>query len=210
MCGFSHPPETAPIIGRGRVCWPRKQRLQRLPITRVRWSHRRALLPLHKSSPISIITFLAPPTRHASLLIAGHSRGGHGALTFASKYPDRVLALFVANGWSNRQYYGDANTLFTHDLQLVHMDPALKSIFESTVWENDNLFHASNLCGTPTLLRTSTQDDTVPPFHERKILRALEEKCGPRASVEYSEVLTRTGALVVGHGVRERWRSDDG
>ncbi len=29
--------------------------------------------------------------------------------------PDRALGVFSASGWSNREYYGDANILFEHD-----------------------------------------------------------------------------------------------
>jgi predicted peptidase len=40
------------------------------------------------------------------LLVAGHSRGGHGAWQVATKLPDRVMALVVCAGWTERQYYG--------------------------------------------------------------------------------------------------------
>ena len=71
------------------------------------------------------------------LLVAGHSRGGHGAWQVASKLPDRVMALVVCAGWTERQYYG---AKFEH-IEIIHITvpcmilkpSCLLSMYESTV-----------------------------------------------------------------------------
>ena len=127
------------------------------------------------------------PADPNALLVAGHSRGAHGALMLATKIPDRVLKVFAANGWTNREYYGDANSIFEHDLDIPNMDPSLKAVLESTVWENDNLHAVDNVCGIPMLLRTATEDANVNPFFMRKVARTVGERCDPGDALKFAE-----------------------
>lgn len=75
---------------------------------------------------------------------------------------DNALAVFSASGWSNREYYGDANILFEHDKYFIsflilnstysyinsnnlHMDGFARQILLATLAENDVALSAENL-----------------------------------------------------------------
>ena len=110
-----------------------------------------------------------------SVIYAGHSRGGHGSLLFATHRPDHACGIFSSNGWIRREYYGDANPIFDMDLQLSHADPTvIRRIFESSISENDVSISAPNMIGIPTLLRTSSDDSTAHPWFMRRIGRILK------------------------------------
>jgi hypothetical protein len=53
------------------------------------------------------------------VLFAGHSMGGHGAWVIATHYPDLAVGVASAAGWIRKEYYGDSNDLFVHDLRYV-------------------------------------------------------------------------------------------
>ena len=118
------------------------------------------------------------------VVVSGHSRGGHGALTFATHFPDRVLAVVSASGYPDRESYGDANILFDIDLQLSYMDPHLLAIHLSTIHEHDNTQSASNLKHMDLLVRSGSADRTVNPYFQRLIARVFAAE---GVNVTYSE-----------------------
>jgi predicted esterase len=69
------------------------------------------------------------------IVYAGHSRGGHGALVLATHRPDQALGVVAAHGWIQREYYGDANLIFEQDVSLAHVDPSLKALITSAIYE---------------------------------------------------------------------------
>ena len=133
-----------------------------------------------------------------NVVYAGHSRGGHGALLFATHLPDLACGVFSSNGWIRREYYGDANSIFQHDMQLSHADPTIiRRSFESSIIENDVSMSAPNMIQVPTLLRTSSDDGSVSPWFMRRFARILKtwekeenllEK--KQTSVEFNELTT--------------------
>ena len=68
-----------------------------------------------------------------------------GGRQLATHYPDQALAVISAAGWIKKEDYGDSNLFFRHDVSTSHSDPALKSIMEACVAENDADKHVSNL-----------------------------------------------------------------
>ena len=133
------------------------------------------------------------------ILYVGHSRGGHGALVFATHRPDNACGVFSSNGWIRREYYADANPIFDHDLQLSHADSnVIRRVFESSIIENDVSISAVNMIGMPTLLRTSSDDHSVSPWFFRRFARILKtyeyendqinEKQGNLNTVQFDEL----------------------
>ncbi|EAU88408.2 hypothetical protein CC1G_05174 [Coprinopsis cinerea okayama7 len=80
-------------------------------------------------------------------LLIGHSNGGQGAWHLASHYPDRVLAVAPAAAYSKSQSY----VPLTHSRSAHYMDPALRSILETSFTPDDNDLHLSNILQTPVL-----------------------------------------------------------
>ena len=55
------------------------------------------------------------PANVNSIVVAGHSMGGHGAWLLAVLRPDQVRAVNPNAGWIRKEHYGDSNTLFLFD-----------------------------------------------------------------------------------------------
>jgi hypothetical protein len=110
------------------------------------------------------------------LIFAGHSMGGHGAWHISSHVPDRGLGVISAAGWIRKEYYGDSNKFFVHDIGHSHIDSSLKGLFESTVVEHNADLHGDNLKGLIAHARVGADDRAVPPFQVRKMVRLLREK----------------------------------
>lgn len=104
------------------------------------------------------------------ILFAGHSMGGHGAMSLSLRYPDRALLAAPAAGWIKFQHY------LPYFLRLgdSFVDPTLRGILESAISEHDNDLYATNMVGIPFLGRTGGDDDNVPPWHLRRMVRILE------------------------------------
>ncbi|KAH3844315.1 hypothetical protein DPMN_086573 [Dreissena polymorpha] len=119
------------------------------------------------------------------VVYAGHSMGGHGAWHVATHFPDRALALVSLASWIKKEEYGDSNLFFRHDIATSHVDPALKSILESCIIENDADQHSVNLGGVPVVGRTGAIDRTVHPWFLRRMYRLLSEE---GVKVNYTEV----------------------
>lgn len=77
------------------------------------------------------------------------------------------------SGWYKREYYGDANPLFVADVQLSHLEPGLKRLFEAAIAEHDGGLLASNLAGVATLERVGSADKTISPWFTRRMARLL-------------------------------------
>lgn len=114
------------------------------------------------------------------ILFTGHSMGGHGAWSLASRWPDAALAAAPAAGWVKFQHYVPYFTR-TGD---SHADPMLRAILESSIAEHDNDLYAPNLAGIPVLARVGGDDESVPPWHLRRMARLVEEHGGVAAVSE--------------------------
>jgi len=106
------------------------------------------------------------------ILFTGHSMGGHGAWSLSLRYPDRAIASAPAAGWIKFQHYvsyflrpGDS-----------YIDPILKGILETSIAEHNNDLYASNMKGIPVLARVGGDDQSVPPWHLRRMSRILLEE----------------------------------
>lgn len=127
------------------------------------------------------------------VLVSGHSRGGHGAWLYLTNRPDATLAAMPAAGWSNRQLYGDANSIFMYDAQLSEMDARARGVLENTLLEYDTAISAPNAYGVPVLARVGSADTSVHPYHTRRMVRLLSARGGVRLqNVSLSEIDTTT------------------
>ena len=115
------------------------------------------------------------PADSRRVVFAGHSMGGHGAWHIATHWPDLALAVSTAAGWIRKEYYGDSNNLWDHDLGVAHVDATLKGLLESAVQESYVDLLAPNLKGTPVLARIGSEDHAVPPWQQRRMFRHLAE-----------------------------------
>ena len=120
------------------------------------------------------------------IIYAGHSRGGHGSLLLGVKMPDKACGIVSANGWIRREYYADANPIFDHDVSLSHAGPfVIRSVFESSISENDVGLTSENIVDIPTTIRTCTNDGSVSPWFMRRMARILSSQEG---KVELNEL----------------------
>ncbi|XP_055880964.1 uncharacterized protein LOC106057948 [Biomphalaria glabrata] len=142
-----------------------------------------AIQALHQMSQGS--SWLEMKTDPNKVLFAGHSMGGHGAWHLATHFPDRATGLISLAGWIKKEEYGDSNLFFRHDISTSHTDPAVKSVMESCVGENDVDKHLGNLKGIPVLARIGANDRTVHPYFVRRAVRLLKES---EVDVTYTEL----------------------
>ncbi|MCH7494151.1 DUF2817 domain-containing protein, partial [bacterium] len=120
----------------------------------------------------SLLRFLRVNSR--LVVFTGHSMGGHGAWSLSTRYPDFALAAAPAAGWIKFQQYVPYFTRVGDS----HADPTLKGILESAIAEHDTDLYAGNLKGIPVLARVGGDDDSVPPWHLRRMARLIEEQGG--------------------------------
>jgi hypothetical protein len=80
------------------------------------------------------------------IVVCGHSMGGHGALLLAARLGDRLLGLSVSAGWLRKSDYGDANTLWKHEVALHETPSALRAVLEASDAAFDADAAVSNLC----------------------------------------------------------------
>eukprot|EP00045_Choanoeca_perplexa_P012516 m.137027 g.137027 ORF g.137027 m.137027 type:complete len:549 (+) comp16038_c0_seq1:1155-2801(+) len=113
---------------------------------------------------------------HNNVVLSGHSRGGHGSLVLATHYPDRFKAVISASGWFRREYYGDSNPIFNHDVQLGFQDLETKNILERSIAEHDCTQSASNLQDLGVYVRHGGSDRTVPVWMGRRYSRVLAQR----------------------------------
>lgn len=97
------------------------------------------------------------------------------ALILASRMADIAVGVAPACGWAVRERYADANLLFDVDTQLSHAEPVIMHHSISTLAEHDVERLAANLVGIPVLVRTASDDTSVPAWHSRRISRVLRE-----------------------------------
>ena len=120
------------------------------------------------------------------VLFAGHSMGGHGSWVQFIHNPDRAIGAVSIAGWIRKEAYGDSNRFLLHDIGHSYIDPAMKSIIETTFSEFSVDLHSSSLVGLPVLIRVGENDFSVPPWYSRKMSRLLIEHGSN--SVTYDEV----------------------
>jgi pimeloyl-ACP methyl ester carboxylesterase len=152
----------------------------------------------------SLHTLRLPLADISRVVVAGHSMGGHGALIFATHFPDRVLGVAPLAAWIRKEAYGDSNNLFEHDQvpPLPHrqalssgmadrgaqsnsfMDPTMKSVFEAAVAENyvdlvGTLAHVVRTIRSPTTDRCSATSSVHPCWHASATRHSAAQR--PRA-----------------------------
>ena len=115
------------------------------------------------------------------LLYTGHSMGGHGSLLMATRMPDLAVAAAPVSGWIKSELY----TPYTSRVSTSNLDPMSRAILESTLAPDDPELHISNLLGIDLLVRIGEDDESVPPYHMRRIARLQFEQGG---RVEMDEV----------------------
>jgi acetyl esterase/lipase len=109
----------------------------------------------------------------------------------ATHYPDRFKAVVSASGWFRREYYGDSNPIFNHDVQLGFQDletkvnsqvssqyeliPGGQSILERSIAEHDCTQSARNLQDLGVYIRHGGSDRTVPVWMGRRYSRVLAQ-----------------------------------
>ncbi|KAI1288890.1 hypothetical protein EDD11_009566, partial [Mortierella claussenii] len=142
------------------------------------------------------------------LLMAGHSNGGQGAWYFMTHFPDKAIAATPAAGYVNIKQYvsflgwlssshtdahlrgvGAKNTrrgICPHAAKLGRAN--VQNLLESAIAEFDNDVHMPNTVGIPTLARTGSADDNVPPLHSRKMVRLGQENAHNLSDVRLSEI----------------------
>ncbi|KAF9896967.1 hypothetical protein BX616_006414, partial [Lobosporangium transversale] len=80
-----------------------------------------------------------------------------------------------------------------------YTDSHLRGLLEASIIEFDNNLHMSNTVGVPILARTGSEDDNVPPFNSRKMVRLGQENAHDLSAIRLSEVSGEghwfTGAL---------------
>ncbi|XP_064622460.1 uncharacterized protein LOC135484731 [Lineus longissimus] len=135
------------------------------------------------------------------VIFAGHSMGGHGAWHLGTHFPDRALGLISLAGWIKKEEYGDSNLFFMHDIATSHTDPAVKTILEACITENDADRHVSNIQDVPVLLRIGAKDRTVHPYFVRRMYRILNEY---KVNVTYTELAGKE------HWWWDTWQTNDG
>ena len=119
-----------------------------------------------------------------SVIVAGHSMGGHGAWLMAVTSPDRVRAVNPNAGWLCKEFYGDSNTPFLFDSRLDSVDHRLRYILEASIAENCATSMASNLRGTAVYARVGSKDQTVPAWFSRRMMRIMSEEFVVAAGME--------------------------
>lgn len=136
-----------------------------------------ALERLASALPKWLARRIPKPDVHHRVVFAGHSMGGHGAWQSATHLPDRAIAVVSAAGWIRKEYYGDSNRFFVHDVGHAHVDPSLKSVLEACFTEFNSDLHSANLLGVPggVLARIGANDRAVPPWQVRRMVRLLRE-----------------------------------
>ena len=83
-------------------------------------------------------------------------------------------------GWIRKEYYGDSNNLWEHDISVAHADAALRAVLEATVVESYVDMLAPNLKGTPvsevTMRCALLSGTNFTQFREHLILTSLNLK----------------------------------
>ncbi|KAI8094838.1 Alpha/Beta hydrolase protein [Gilbertella persicaria] len=103
------------------------------------------------------------------LIMMGHSNGGQGVWHFAVHFPDKIIGVVPAAGYTKIQDY----VSFHHWIGDSFSDPILRGILEASIAEYNNDLHLANMADLSVLPRVGTEDDNVPPLHTRKYVRIL-------------------------------------
>ncbi|RDB21028.1 hypothetical protein Hypma_011398 [Hypsizygus marmoreus] len=115
--------------------------------------------------------------RGSKVAIMGHSNGGQGAWYLASRYPDRVLGVVPAAAYIKSQAY----VPLSMSRSAHYIDPALRTILESSLTPDDNDLYLSNLVDIPVLAIHGGNDENVPVWHSREAMSILQTR-GPNAN----------------------------
>ncbi|KAJ7184189.1 hypothetical protein C8R46DRAFT_1063195 [Mycena filopes] len=149
------------------------------PSAKEAWGSVDALAATLAANPSWNARRLAPRT---PVVLMGHSNGGQGAWYLASRFPDRVLGVIPAAAYIKSQAY-----VSLHLSRSAHfIDPAVRTILESSLTPDDNDLFLSNLVDMPVLAIHGGNDENVPVWHSREAVSVLET-WNPDANVTFRE-----------------------
>ncbi|ORX36656.1 hypothetical protein BD324DRAFT_626687 [Kockovaella imperatae] len=117
-------------------------------------------------------------------LLIGHSNGGQGAWHLAARYPDRIIGVIAAAGYTKIQDY----VPYTESFSNHYADPALMGILNSSLTPYNNDLHHSNLVYTPKLALHGSADGNVPPRHSRLQASIIAAWSGDKDAVKVVDV----------------------
>lgn len=115
-----------------------------------------------------------PKVDKERILFAGHSMGGAGAWHASTSSSDFAIATAPAAGWLVKEGYSDANIFQRLDASEPLTSPFLNSILLQSVRDQRSDSHAINLQGIPAHVRVGQDDNTVPAYFSRRMVRYLE------------------------------------
>eukprot|EP00927_Polykrikos_kofoidii_P005305 TRINITY_DN12107_c0_g1_i1.p1 TRINITY_DN12107_c0_g1~~TRINITY_DN12107_c0_g1_i1.p1 ORF type:complete len:1328 (-),score=178.65 TRINITY_DN12107_c0_g1_i1:97-4080(-) len=98
----------------------------------------------------------------ARILLHGHSMGGHGCYVLGAHFPDGLMGMACAAGWSS--------SISSHARLL---DGTREGIRHATLAEHSADLLAANLFGVPFLITYGDSDDNVPPDEPRYMARLV-------------------------------------
>lgn len=108
--------------------------------------------------------------RASTLVLTGHSMGGHGTWHLAANDPDMFDGIAPSAGWASFDSYGG------------RPDGELKSLWLGADFASRTEDLAHNLVPLPTFVLHGTADDNVPDSEARALLKRLESLGGKPAS----------------------------
>lgn len=106
------------------------------------------------------------PIHKDKIILAGHSMGGHGAWSIASRYPSRYAGLAPSAGWSMLDWY--VPPLF--DVENSLLSPEVTQVLARRKILDHTPFFFQNLKEVPIFATNATEDTIVTPFHMRYFL----------------------------------------
>ncbi len=118
------------------------------------------------------------------ILFTGHSMGGRGCYMLSTHYADYALAVMCAAGWIKQDVY---LPYYTRN-GLSYSDGHLRSILTSSELEYSPDLYISHLRGIQFMTRCGGDDDSVHPWHPRKMIRVYNQMNGNQYAGNISEI----------------------
>eukprot|EP00928_Gymnodinium_smaydae_P021730 TRINITY_DN18510_c0_g2_i1.p1 TRINITY_DN18510_c0_g2~~TRINITY_DN18510_c0_g2_i1.p1 ORF type:complete len:1146 (+),score=232.68 TRINITY_DN18510_c0_g2_i1:102-3539(+) len=117
--------------------------------------------------------YMPNPTR---VVLHGHSMGGHGCYVMGTHFPDGLMGMACAAGWTS----------------MGAEQSRLLDTSRSGLWQEDFSEHAAdqlagNLYGVPLLITYGDKDDNVPPTESRYMARLVSSLGGGASEALWEE-----------------------
>eukprot|EP01105_Mastigella_eilhardi_P000196 TRINITY_DN1023_c0_g1_i1.p1 TRINITY_DN1023_c0_g1~~TRINITY_DN1023_c0_g1_i1.p1 ORF type:complete len:584 (-),score=99.03 TRINITY_DN1023_c0_g1_i1:64-1815(-) len=113
------------------------------------------------------------------VLFAGHSMGGHGCWVLSGHNPDITLGAICASPWLTFDLYSPFTTRIGYSLASTFEE----HLMNAAAAEYDVELYASNMVGVPVLTKQGKNDQTVPPYHARRMQRLIDSHSGNLSAV---------------------------